>query len=101
MPIILPADFETSDPDDEWIAGLGEAPRCLVCATDVVAAGGVGVVGAEQTLVFYGPCAARVGAHLIADARELKIRVSLGQDGVRRVARLTRNVLCASEETDS
>ena len=99
MPVILPADFDSPDPDDEWLAGLGEAPRCLVCGGDVAATGGVAVVGASQALVFCGPCAAGVGADLIADARELEIAMGLGQDGVRRVARLTRNVLRASEDS--
>ena len=99
MPVILPADFDTTGPDDEWVDGLGDAPRCLMCSADVAVAGGVAVVGAVQALVFCGPCASRVGAGLIADARELEIGMGLGQDSVRRVARLTRNVLRAGEDS--
>ena len=99
MPIILPSDFDTTDPDDEWIAGLGDAARCLMCAAHVADTGGIAVVRAAQVLVVRGPCAAGVAADLIADARELEIGMGLGQDGILCGSRLTRNVLRASEDS--
>jgi hypothetical protein len=98
MAVILAVDFDSPDPDDEWLDGLGADPRCFVCSAEVATSAGVAVIGVSQTLLFCGPCAQQVGADLIADARELEIAMGLGEEAVRRVARLTRNVLRAGED---